>query len=330
MRIWAAAAGLALLACGGDALPVASVYPAGTPFRTRDLVVDGTRLRLIDTGRGPAVVFIHGLAASIYSWRHQLEPVLQAGHRVVAFDNRGFGFSDHPEHGYTNADYARLVVALLDSLRIEDAILVGHSMGGAIAADVALADPGRVRGLVLIDPAGYGPSAARVARWPGVRDLGVALVSRTAAAATLRLCYADPRRVTPADVDQYYAPLKSGASRAALRHVLRAFHFDALRGRVAELPAPTLIIWGDGDRWIPFQAVADLAADLPRAAFVVVRGAGHNPQEEQPAEVARLLTAFLQYGLPAVPPDLAADRSNAAARSTPSRTHAGSRSGAAG
>lgn len=317
-----AASLLLLLACRADPFPAVHIYPAGTSFQAREMVVDGTRLRFIDTGQGPAVVFLHGIAASIYSWRHQLPAVLQEGYRVVAFDNRGFGFSDHPPAGYTNADYARLAIALLDSLRIGDAILVGHSMGGAIAAEVALTAPARVRGLVLIDPAGYGPVTARVVRWPTVGQIGVAFISRATTAATLRLLFADPRRLTSQDVDQYYAPLAPGPARAALGQVLRDFRFEALRGRVTELRAPTLILWGQADRVIPFQSVADLVAELPRAAVVVVRGAGHNPQEEQPGEVNRMLIGYLRSGLPEVPPDLAASRSNAARRSKPSRSRA--------
>jgi len=328
VKRWAAALPLLWVACRADPIPGTAVYPAGSSFRTRDVVVDGSRLRLIDTGSGPAVVFIHGFAASIYSWRYQLEPIRQAGHRVVAFDNRGFGSSDRPRDGYSNADYTRLVIALLDSLRIGDAVLVGHSMGGAIAAEVALTSPDRVRGVVLIDPAGYDPIAARVVHRPLLRELGVTFVCRATTTVALRLLFADPRRVSATDVDQYYAPLATRASRAALRRVLRAFRFEALRGRVGDLRTPTLVLWGRADRLIPFRAVADLAADLPRATLVVVPGAGHNPQEEQPAEVNRLLTAYLRYGLPEVPSDLAAGRSSAAARSTPSRTRAGSRTGA--
>jgi len=161
-----AVAGMLVLGCRSSAIPDSQVFPAGTPFRARTLVVDSTRLRIIDTGRGPAgpaVVFIHGLGASMYSWRHQLEPVLAAGYRVIAFDNRGFGFSDRPARGYSNADYARLVVALLDSLGVDDAVLVGHSMGAAIAAEVALTHPDRARGLVLIGPALVGAWRRRAA-----------------------------------------------------------------------------------------------------------------------------------------------------------------------
>ena len=133
-----------------------------------DALVD---LRLPTRSGGPGlprlVVLIHGIGASIYTWRSTLPPLVSAGYRVIAFDNRGFGFSDQPAHGYHNADYVRLVVALLDSLGVASAVLVGHSMGGTIAADVALAQPDRVRGMVLIDAAGYG------IRWPGVLRIAV-------------------------------------------------------------------------------------------------------------------------------------------------------------
>jgi pimeloyl-ACP methyl ester carboxylesterase len=320
----AAAALLALWACGASSESI-PVYPAGTPFQARELVVAGTRLRVIDTGTGPAVVFLHGLAGSIYSWRHQLEPVLQSGHRVVAYDNRGFGFSDRPDSGYDNAAYTALLVALLDSLRIVDAVLVGHSMGGQIAAEVAVAAPTRVRGLVLLDPSGHRGPIKRSA----LRQLVTPLMNRTAVAAILRYCFADPRRVTQRDIDQYYAPLTSPGGRKALPIVLREYRLDALRGRAQRIVAPTLVLWGAADRVIEFAHVADLANELPRAAVSVIRDAGHNPQEEQPAEVNRQLIAYLRYGLPAVPADLAVGRSSAAMRSRPSRSRGGSRTGAA-
>ena len=320
--VWAAA--LLLLACRAAPIPSHLVYPAGTSFRASERHVAGTRLRLIDTGTGPAVVFIHGFGASLYSWRRQLAPVLQAGHRVVAFDNAGFGFSAAPAAGYDNASYTAVLLALLDSLGIPDAVLVGHSMGGQIAAEVALAAPQRVRGLVLLDPSGYrGPIRRRV-----LRQVAAPLLSRTAVAAILRYCFADPRRVTPNDIDQYYAPVARPPGRRAIAQVLGEFRFDMLRGRAAAIAAPTLILWGTADRITPFQEVADIANDLPRAAVVLIHDAGHNPQEEQPAEVNRQLIAYLQYGLPVTPPDLAAGRSSAAGRSTPFRSRAGSSNGA--
>src|SRR6266567_4526836 len=129
---------LAVAACRPPAIPEASRFPARTGFTARHITVDGTALRYIDEGRGPPVVFLHGLGASMYAWRKNLAPVAAAGYRVIAFDNRGFGFSDKPATGYDNASYARLTMALLDSLHLPDAVLIGHSMGGAIAAEVAI------------------------------------------------------------------------------------------------------------------------------------------------------------------------------------------------
>src|SRR5207249_8065494 len=135
----------------------------------------------IETGSGPSVVLIHGFGASIYSWHKVIEPLATAGFHVVAFDAKGFGFSDKPAHGYSNGDYARLVLALIDSLRLPNPVLVGHSMGGAIAAETALRGPSRIRGLVLVDAAGVGARGAlglRAARGPVAGPLAASLGRR--------------------------------------------------------------------------------------------------------------------------------------------------------
>src|SRR5205823_13755794 len=178
---------------------------------------------------GTPVIFIHGLGASLYAWRKNLAPVMAAGFRVVALDLRGFGSSDKPAHGYTNAAYARLVVALMDSLHLPDAVLVGHSMGGEIAAEVAIAFPTRVRGLVLIDAVGLGsrePPLFRVARWPLVGPLTLAFRGRGFTARLLMATYDDPTKVSPADIDQYYAPVAEPDYGRALRGVLREFRLN--------------------------------------------------------------------------------------------------------
>ena len=301
-------------ACRAPEIPVERRYPAGSPFRAQYRMVDGTRLRMIDTGRGTPVVFIHGFGASLYGWRKTLAPVVAAGYRVIAFDNRGFGFSDKPapredgEARYTNAAYARLVVALLDSLDLPSAVLVGHSMGGAIAAEVALAYPSRVRGLVLIDAAGFGvrwPPVLKVGRWPGAGGVAATLRGRWITERVLRSTYADPSKVTDEDVDQYYAPVAESGYSRALRGVLRQFRFDTLVGRLGALAAPTLVVWGGEDRWIPVRDGTRLATELPRGAFVIVPRTGHAAAEESPDEVNTLLITFLKEGLPRIPENLA-------------------------
>jgi len=301
----------ALAGCRAPALPEAQLFPAGTEFTARYLLVDGTRIRYIDVGRGVPVVFLHGLGASVYAWRKNLAAVAAAGFRVIAFDNRGFGLSDKPPIPYDNAAYARLAIALMDSLRLTDAVLVGHSMGGAIAAEVAIEYPQRVRGLVLVGSAGLGarePLLFRMARWPLVGRVVLALRGRGFTARLLRSTYFDPRKVTEADVDQYYAPVAQPEYGRALLGALRQFRFDALEGRLDRIAAPTVVLWGEQDRWVPVGLGRALAAGITRSAFVSVPLAGHSVQEEAPGDVNHLVIRFLKDGLPRIPADLALGR----------------------
>ncbi len=302
-----AAAALVLAACRADPIPMAERYPAGTPYVARYVRVLGTNIRYIDAGRGTPVLFLHGLGASIYAWRKNLAPVESAGFRVIAFDNRGFGSSDKPPAGYSNAEYARLVVALMDSLGLPDAVLVGHSMGGAIAAEVALTYPKRVRGLVLIDAAGLGvrkPGMLRILQSRWIAPFA-GLRTRRITGLILRSTYADPGKVQPGDVDQYYAPVAESDFGRALRGVLREFRFDGLSGRLDSLDVPTLVLWGEQDRWIPRAVGMELAGQLLRSAYVPVPNAGHSAQEEAPDPVNRSLVAFLKQGIARPPADLA-------------------------
>jgi pimeloyl-ACP methyl ester carboxylesterase len=272
------------------------------------VVVEGTPIRYVEAGQGPPVILLHGLGASFYAWRGVLETIARAGYRAIAFDNRGFGFSGRPWTGYGNDDYVRLLASLLDSLGVPQAALVGHSMGGQIAAEFALAYPHRVTGLALLAPAGFGirfPWLLRVARWPVVGGLAAGLRGRWITGVILRSTFADPTLVSEADVDQYYAPVADPDYGRALRGVLRSFRFDGLVGRADSLDAPTLLIWGARDRIISREEVGRLARSLNRVAFLTLPDVGHELPEEAPGKVGDLLVAFLTYGLPRVPGDLA-------------------------
>ena len=297
--------------CRAAALPEAQLFPAGTQLTARYLLVDGARIRYIDAGRGAPVLLLHGLGASLYAWRKNIAAVAAAGFRVIAFDNRGFGLSDKPPAPYDNTAYARLAVALMDSLGLPSAVLIGHSMGGAIAAEVAIEYPQRVRGLVLVGSAGLGarePLLFRVARWPVVGPTLLAFRGRSLTGRLLRSTYFDPSKVTEADVDQYYAPVALSDYGRALRGVLTQFRFTALDGRLDRIAAPTLVLWGEADRWVPIGLGRALASGITRSAFLSVAQAGHSVQEEAPDEVNRLVIRFLTDGLPRVPADLALAR----------------------
>lgn len=299
---------LGVVGCRAAPIPESQWYPATTNLQAKYVTVQGTRIRYVESGAGPTVVLLHGLGASIYTWRDVIGPVAAAGFHVVAFDNRGFGGSDRPTSGYSAGDYASLAVAFLDSLHLSDVVLVGHSMGGEIAALATLKDPSNVRGLVLIDAAGLGthlPLLTRLARAPLVGHVIAGLRGRSGVERALRSTFGVPSRVTQEEVDQYYAPVAMPDFGGTLAGVAREFDFSALKGRLDSIAKPTLVLWGSRDIWIPPGIGERMTASLQRAAFVLVPGVGHDLPDEDPAALLRSLIPFLQQGIPQPPPNVA-------------------------
>src|SRR3954470_16224063 len=121
----------------------------------RFVEIDGRRVNVVEIGSGePEVVFVHGLAGCWQNWLENMPHFAAAGHRVVAFDLPGFGLSEMPREKISIRDYGRLVDALLDRLGVGPAVLVGNSMGGFIATEVAIQFPARAERLVLVSAAG--------------------------------------------------------------------------------------------------------------------------------------------------------------------------------
>src|SRR5205809_7955635 len=185
LRLLLAAAPLASCA----RLPPAELA-ATTPFglartRGRFVTVEGLRVFAITLGQGPDVVLLHGNPASTYSWRKVLEP-LAARHRVHAIDLPGFGFSDKPaDASYDIGWLTTAVLGYLDAERIPRAVFVGNSMGGAVATETAIVEPGRVVALVLLGAAGLPeaetagpPLSFRMLTWPVIGPVLRALPAR--------------------------------------------------------------------------------------------------------------------------------------------------------
>jgi len=260
--------------------------------------VDGVRLRYVRAGTGPAVVLLHGFASSIFTWRDVL-PELARGHDVVAVDlpNSG-GSAIRPD--LPPAAYPRLVMGLMDRLGLGRASLVGNSLGGGTAVLVAAQHPEHVDRLVLIDSVGYNlaakdrPWVLRAAGLPPVARLLEALpVRRAVVTLALRQVFFDDRLVTTDRIDEYVAPLLRPGAVAAGQALLAGSDDMGFPGVVAQVRAPTLVIWGREDRWVPVGDADRFLADIPGARKAVIEGCGHLPQEERPAEVLKLLEDFL-------------------------------------
>jgi pimeloyl-ACP methyl ester carboxylesterase len=263
-------------------------------------MVEGSRVRYLRAGRGPAVVLLHGFASSLYTWKDVL-PALREGHDVLALDLPGFGGSDQPAD-LSFESYPRVVWALLDRLGIARAHLVGNSMGGALAVVLAATAPSRVDRLVLIDAAGFNLAERErpfLIRLAGSGPMGALLdhlpVRRLLVRAALRQVFHDPALVTRERVEEYAAPLLRPGTPAAIRSLLATLrsHPAAVAELAPRVQAPTLILWGAHDAWIPPRDADRFARAISGSRTVILEDCGHLPQEERPAEVARLLVEFL-------------------------------------
>ena len=273
---------------------------ASLGLEERFATVHGVRVRYLRTGRGPAVVLIHGLASSIYTWKDEI-PALARGHEVVALDLPGFGGSDQPAD-LAFALFPRVVVGLMDELGISRASLVGNSLGGAVAAVVAARHPARVERLVLVDAAGFNlrtadrPALVRLAAQPLAEAFVSRLpVKRLLVTVGLRQVFHDDAKVTEERIDEYLAAASRPGTFASLRSLLsskqlRPEETEELLHRVT---APTLVVWGGEDAWIPVAHADRFVEAIPRARKVVLPGVGHTPEEEAPEEMVRLLLEFL-------------------------------------
>jgi pimeloyl-ACP methyl ester carboxylesterase len=260
--------------------------------------VDALRIRYVRKGQGAPVILLHGIASSIYTWKDVL-PALAARHDEIAMDLPGFGDSSVPEN-YDSEQAVRSVLVLMDGLGIERASIVGNSLGGAIAVVIAARKPERVDRLVLIDAAGYNfapKDRPWVLRLAGALPAAVAeaLPVKPLVTVALRQVFHDDRLVTPARVAEYVAPLRRPGAVAALHRILAAGDALGFPAIVRGVKAPTLVVWGRYDAWIPVRDAERFAADIPGARIALVE-AGHMPQEERPQDTAALIQEFLDVG----------------------------------
>jgi pimeloyl-ACP methyl ester carboxylesterase len=262
-------------------------------------LADGTICSLRE-GQGRAVTFVHGIPLSLITWRNNLD-VLARHHTVVAFDLKGFGCSQKPPGEYTPETHARILGQLLDALGINCTSLVASSYGCAPAIRFALDHKERVDRLVLINSVGYPGgrhSLERLMRIGGVATMArFALrhdrLGRALFMSRLQRSYARREALPKQIANSYYELfLRDGGQERFLQTLLQ-FDECALAKSIPGITQPTLIIWGGRDRVLPISNAYQIQKDISGAQLHVLPDVGHLPHEEAPAEVNRLITAFL-------------------------------------
>jgi pimeloyl-ACP methyl ester carboxylesterase len=262
-------------------------------------------------GNGPGLVLVHGFATNLYTWRH-LRARLAGNYRLWLPDLKGFGDSPKPGHGrFGIYDHAAELVQFICEHDLRDLVLVGNSMGGALALAAAIyfqeQDPGRIRGLVLVDSAGYPqrlPFFMRVLRIPWLPELFAGLVPRRILVRlVLKRLYYDHALIPEQSVTAYSRPMDAAGGVHALietaRHVVPA-DLETVTDRYNDLRMPTMILWGREDRIVPLAVGERLHRAIAGSQLVVLDRCGHMPHEECPERALPIIEQFLEQYPPVV------------------------------
>lgn len=242
------------------------------------------------------LLLVHGWAGNIWNWLSVFEP-LSREYRVIALDLPGHGKSGCPAgFPFTMPAYADFLARFLDELRVSRVTLVGSSMGGAIAAWTAILHPERVERLVLVDAAGtslqnpmmkaagYLVSPAAVIP---LTHLAFPVNSRTLAAVP----ESEKQRVLLAE--ELYQSDRRPCAELALARSMKSLGRDMVDGRLHEIQAPTLILWGSDDGLLPLAAGEFYRDHISGSQLVVIENGNHTPMQWQPPAFLRELRRFL-------------------------------------
>lgn len=256
----------------------------------RTLTLPGADIHIETEGGGVPVVFVHGFGGDFHTW-DGLWAALTRGRATLRYDLRGFGRS--VEHGDAPFDHGADLVAILDAVEIDRCDLIGVSLGGGIALNVALSHPERVRKLILISPAmvAWEWSDAWRALWRAIVDKA----RRGEMDAARRLWWEHPlfetTRASPAADTLFRSIMAFPGRQWAERdhHVPMLPDVERLHG----LEAPTLLLTGSRD-FEDYRLIADLIeASAPHVERVDHQGAGHLLQLELPDDIAARIASFL-------------------------------------
>ena len=263
--------------------------------RVATTTANGVELWVEQEGEGDDVLFISGLADEGACWVDQVAG-LKDRYRVTTFDNRGVGRSSTPDGPFLITDFAADTIALIDALGLKRPHVVGSSMGGAIAQELALAHPDQVRSLVLNGTWCRGDrffkEVVRNWMWSAQKagSIGEFLI-------TVNLWCFSPRIWNDGTMDGWIEAAQASphpqSVDAFCRSAQALIDHDSA-DRIGAISAPTMITVGELDLCLPARFSEELARRIPDARLVVLEAAGHQPFQEIPDEYNRLLADFWQ------------------------------------
>jgi pimeloyl-ACP methyl ester carboxylesterase len=263
-----------------------NVAAGGIGVEATKLKVADVELELFDSGQGRPILFLHGSGG--FDPRQPFVAPLTAKRRLVAPAHPGFGKSSLPDWLDSVDDIAHLYLELMDFLKYRDVDVVGCSIGGWIAAEMATKSPDRFRRLVLVGPVGIKVGPADKLDIPDIFAMPESEVQK--------LIYHDPDRMkvdTAKMSDDALAAMFRARETSALLTWEPWMHNPKLKHRLQRIAAPVLFIRGESDGLVSAAYLDAYSRFLPDARTLTIKAAGHVPQLEQPAAFAEAVLEFL-------------------------------------
>ncbi len=266
--------------------------------------VEGHTLCYVEKGEGEPLLLIHGFGAGMWVWEKQIDPLSQH-YRVFALDLIGHGFSDRPPIGYSAQTYIDCLKGFMNALDIQQATLIGNSMGGGIAWAMTIWFPERVRQLVLIDAmpprllklVDHKPFRTLMAfrKIPFLLLLVIAGRSRRSIRWILQACVWDNQQITSAMIHRQYGLINiRGTTWVLYSTLLHANQAAMFEDFLPLIQHPTLILWGEHDHIFPLSVGESLHQAISGSVFEIIQSSGHIPMWERPDIVNQLLLRFLK------------------------------------
>lgn len=298
---------------GGTAHPVGGVFRTpeerfeGLPdfaFEPTYRTVGDLRLAHLDVGEGAPVVMIHGEPAWSFIWRKVIPPVRDAGYRCVVPDLAGWGRSDKPidPSWHSLERHVELTASLLKELDLRDVSLVLHDFGGPIGLTLALAHPGRIARIVILDTAIDPREVWMNEAWVRVREFVEQTEDLPVGELMRATCLHHPGDEVIAAYEAPFPVLESGGSRGLMISVPRkddrgvAVAAEAFYDTLRRDPRPMLILWAESDVFLTLASGQRLASRIGRRIDHVIRDAGHGLQEDQGPLIGQLIADWLRDG----------------------------------
>ncbi|MEM9988046.1 MAG: alpha/beta fold hydrolase, partial [Pseudomonadota bacterium] len=281
----------------GNEFPKAPVSRYITP-QDQFVEVDGATIRVRQEGPidGTPLILLHGFTYSLETWDRWAEE-LATSYRVIRYDLLGHGLTGPDKRKrYTPHQRADFLASVMDALGIEKANLAGNSLGGLVAWRFAAQNPDHVEKLILIAPAAYPINGVTddPAPIPPTIDQFMRYAPDSGVRISLELLYGDSSLVTNDRVALAGHMMKSAENGEAFIDHLEAFTLPNPTADLAKIIAPTLIMWGRSDGFIPPTHAAMMRDAIPNAELALYSGIGHLPQEEAPIRTVTDAKRFLE------------------------------------